>query len=84
MVVIVCCVFLPTIIIIISHLGILFKIRRAGKMFSNKAAGKQSSKAESQFIRVSIIFSRFYLKLKVNQLAHYYYFYRTIYIPLRD
>lgn len=51
----VCCVFVPTIVIIVSHLGILIEIRRTSKMFTNKAAGKQSSKAEMQFIRVSPI-----------------------------
>ncbi|XP_046443719.1 opsin-5-like isoform X1 [Daphnia pulex] len=46
-------VFLPSIVITASHLGILFKIRQASRMFSSKSAGKQSSKAEIQFIRVS-------------------------------
>ncbi|XP_032791760.2 opsin-5 [Daphnia magna] len=47
------CVFLPSAVIIVSHLAILFKIRQASQMFSSKSAGKQSSKAEIQFIRVS-------------------------------
>lgn len=48
----VCCVFFPTLVIVASHICILLQIRRTGQMFSNKAAGKQSSKAEIQFIRV--------------------------------
>ena len=50
----VCCVFVPTVAIIVSHIGIFRAIRDTGKMFSNKAAGKQSDKAEIQFIRVNI------------------------------
>lgn len=50
----VCCVFVPTVAIVLSHIGILRAIRHAGKMFSNKGAGKQSDKAEIQFIRVYI------------------------------
>lgn len=48
-------VFLPSIVITASHLGILFKIRQASRMFSSKSAGKQSSKAEIQFIRVILL-----------------------------
>jgi hypothetical protein len=48
-------VFFPSIVITASHLGILFKIRQASRMFSSKSAGKQSSKAEIQFIRVILL-----------------------------
>lgn len=48
------CVFLPTVLIIGSHVGILAQIRRTGQMFMDKSVGKQSSKAEIQFIRVNV------------------------------
>lgn len=47
------CVIMPTIVIVISHWGILRQIRRAGQMFLDKSVGKQCDKAEIQFIRVS-------------------------------
>ncbi len=46
------CFVLPAIAITGSHVGILMQIRRAGQMFSDKTAGKQSNQAESQFVRV--------------------------------
>lgn len=48
------CVILPCAAIVFSHLGILFDIRQAGGMFSNKETGIQTSKAELQFIKAMI------------------------------
>ncbi len=48
----VCCVFLPTVVIIGSHVAMIIHIRRASQLQTSKRSGRQARKLEILLLRV--------------------------------